>query len=156
MLKLIHPVAGLIGFLTILTFSTSTVLSELSGSLDAIAAVKLAIPWGLLILAPALIVTGASGFQIAGASSNGWILAKKRRMPFIAANGVVILIPCALYLASLAAQRAFGALFYEVQAVELVAGAVNLILMAMNIRDGLRLTGRLAARADENPGRSRP
>jgi len=30
-----------------------------------------------------------------------------------------------------------------VQAVELVAGAINLTLMFLNIRDGLRLTGRL-------------
>jgi hypothetical protein len=144
MLKRIHPIAGLIGFLTILTFWTSTVLSELSGSVQAISAVKQAIPWGLLILAPALIVTGASGFRMAGSSSNARILAKKGRMPLIAGNGLLILIPCALYLATLASRGEFGNLFYAVQAVELVAGAVNLALMSLNIRDGLRLTGRLS------------
>jgi hypothetical protein len=30
-----------------------------------------------------------------------------------------------------------------VQAVELVAGAANILLMSLNIRDGLRLSGRL-------------
>ncbi|MGA2495535.1 MAG: hypothetical protein ABSF67_21810 [Roseiarcus sp.] len=145
MLKRIHPIAGIIGFLTILTFWTSTVLSELSGSLQAISAVKQAIPWGFLILVPALIITGASGFRMAGASPNGRILAKKRRMPFIAGNGLLILIPCALYLAMLASRGQFGASFYTIQAVELVAGAVNLTLMALNIRDGFRLTARLTA-----------
>lgn len=145
MLKRIHPIAGIIGFLTILTFWISTVLSELSGSLQAISAVKQAIPWGFLILVPALIITGASGFRMAGASPNGRILAKKRRMPFIAGNGLLILIPCALYLATLASHGQFGASFYAIQAVELVAGAVNLTLMALNIRDGFRLTARLTA-----------
>ncbi len=144
MLKRIHPIAGMIGFLTILAFWTSTALSELSGSVQAIAAVKQAIPWGFLILVPALIFTGASGFRMAGAFPNGRILAKKRRMPFIAGNGLLILIPCALYLAMLASRGEFGNMFYAVQAVELVAGAVNLALMALNIRDGLRLTARLA------------
>ncbi len=144
MLKQIHAIAGMIGFLTILTFWASTVLSELSGSAQAISAVKQAIPWGFLILAPALIVTGASGFQTAGASANGKILTKKRRMPFIAGNGLLILIPCALYLAMLASRGQFGASFYTVQAVELLAGAVNLTLMSLNIRDGLLLTTRFA------------
>jgi len=142
MLKLIHPIAGAIGFLTILTFWTSTVGSELFGSLAAVTAVKQAIPWGFLLLVPALAITGASGFRMAGASCDPRIVRKKRRMPFIAGNGILILIPAALYLARLASLGEFGNLFYGIQAVELIAGAANLTLMFLNIRDGLRLTGR--------------
>ncbi len=144
MLKRIHPVAGTIGFLTILAFWISTVASELFGSVDMIAAVKQTIPWGFLILVPALAITGASGFRMAGSSSAPGIVSKKHRMPFIAGNGLLILIPAALYLAMLASRGEFGSLFYGVQAIELVAGAVNLTLMSLNIRDGLRLTGRTA------------
>ncbi len=143
MLKRVHPIAGMIGFLAILTFWTSTVLSELSGSAQAISEVKQAIPWGFLLLVPALVVAGGSGLRMAGASHDARILGKKRRMPFIAANGVLILIPCALYLAALASRGEFGYAFYAVQALELAAGAVNLALMSLNIRDGVRLTGRL-------------
>jgi hypothetical protein len=143
MLKRFHPIAGIIGFLTILTFWTSTVASELFGSREMIAAVKQAIPWGFLILVPALAITGASGFRMAGMSSEPRIVRKKRRMPFIAGNGLLILIPAALYLATLVSRGEFGSLFYGVQAVELIAGAVNLTLMSLNIRDGLRLAGRL-------------
>jgi hypothetical protein len=50
MLKRIHPIAGIIAFLTILTFWTSTVVSELFGSVETITFVKQAIPWGFLIL----------------------------------------------------------------------------------------------------------
>jgi hypothetical protein len=144
MLERIHPVAGTIGFLTILAFWISTVASELSGSMDMIAAVKQTIPWGFLILVPALAITGASGFRMAGNSPEPRIVSKKRRMPFIAGNGLLILIPAAFYLAMLASRGEFGNLFYGVQAIELAAGAVNLTLMSLNIRDGLRLTGRMA------------
>ncbi len=142
MLKRVHPIAGAIALLAILTFWLSTVGSELFGSVATVTQVKLAIPWGLLILVPALVVTGASGFRLAGASSEPRIARKTRRMPFIAGNGVLILLPAALYLASLASRGEFGGAFYAVQAVELVAGAINLTLMSLNVRDGLRLTGR--------------
>jgi hypothetical protein len=65
-------------------------------------------------------------------------------MPFIAANGIIVLMPAAFYLALLASRGDFGRIFYAVQAVELIAGAFNLSLMVLNIRDGLRLTGRRA------------
>ena len=143
MLRRLHPIAGIVGFLTIVTFWTSTVGSELFGSMETIIAVKLAIPWGLVVLVPALAIAGATGFRMAGASSDPRVVGKKRRMPFIAGNGVLILVPAALYLALLASRGEFGPAFYAVQAVELTAGAINLALMSLNIRDGLRLSGRL-------------
>lgn len=144
MLRRVHPIAGVVGFVTILIFWTSTAASEMFGSVETITAVKQAIPWGLLILAPALAITGATGFRMAGASTDPRVLKKKRRMPFIAGNGLLILVPAALYLAALASRSEFGNVFYGVQAIELVAGAINLMLMGLNIRDGLRLTGRFA------------
>ncbi len=142
MLKTLHPIAGGIGFLTILLLWTSTVVAELFGSVDAIALVKQSIPWGLLILIPALATAGASGARMAGASPEPRLRLKKRRMLVIAGNGILVLVPAALVLASLAARRQFDGLFYGVQAIELIAGATNLTLMALNIRDGFRLTGR--------------
>ena len=144
MLRRVHPIAGVVGFVTILIFWTSTAASEMFGSVETITAVKRAIPWGLLILAPALAITGATGFRMAGVSADHRVLEKKRRMPFIAGNGLLILVPAALYLAALASRGEFGNVFYGVQAIELVAGAINLTLMALNIRDGLRLAGRFA------------
>jgi hypothetical protein len=142
----LHPIAGAVAFVTILSFWLSTAASELFGSTAIIATVKETIPWGFLILVPALAVTGASGFRMAGASSDPRIIRKRRRMPFIAANGLLILVPAALYLATLASRGEFGMLFYGVQAIELVAGAVNLTLMSLNIRDGFSLTANRRAR----------
>ncbi|WP_063056823.1 hypothetical protein [Nocardia salmonicida] len=143
----IHPIAGGVGLLTVVIFWTSTVVSELSGSKAAIIAVKQAIPWALPILVLALAVTGATGFRSAGDSAMPDLLAKKRRMPFIAGNGLLVLIPSAITLAVLAGRDEFGPLFYGVQTLELLAGATNIVLMSLNARDGLRVTGRLGKRS---------
>lgn len=141
-LRRLHPMAGAIAFLTILTFWSSTVVVELSGSEAWITAVKRAIPWGFLILVPAMAIAGASGFKMAGSSTDPRISRKKRRMPLVVANGLLILMPAAFWLRALASDGEFGSLFYIVQAVELAAGAVNIALLALNMADGLRLTGR--------------
>lgn len=67
-------------------------------------------------------------------------------MPIIAANGIVVLIPSALFLASKARTGDFDTTFYVVQMIELTVGAVNLALLVLSMRDGLRLTGRLKRR----------
>jgi hypothetical protein len=142
----LHPIAGAIGFVTILSFWLSTVASELFASAAVVATVKEAIPWGFLVVVPALATAGVSGFRLAGASSDPRIVKKRRRMPFIAANGLLILMPAALYLATLASRGEFGVIFYSVQAIELIAGAINLALMSLNIRDGFSLTANRRAR----------
>ncbi|WBU52374.1 hypothetical protein [Paracoccus sp. SCSIO 75233] len=144
--KLIHPIAGSIALATILSFWLSTVLAEIFLPKPAIIAVKTAIPWGFLILIPSLIATGATGFRMSGKWRGKLISAKKRRMPVIAANGLLILIPSALYLSAKARSGDFDTGFYAVQLIELVAGAVNITLLSLNMRDGLRMTGKLRRR----------
>ena len=71
---------------------------------------------------------------------------KKRRMPVIVVLGALVLLPCALVLAQWSAAGRYDGAFYALQALELLAGAVNLTLMSLNARDGLRLVGKLRAR----------
>ena len=59
------------------------------------------------------------------------------------ANGILVLIPAALFLAFKARAADFDAAFYAVQALELTAGATNIVLLGLNMRDGLRIKGRL-------------
>ena len=139
----IHAVAGGIGFLMILTFWTSTVISELFAGPDTIAAVKAMILKGMMLLIPAMAIAGGSGMAMGRRRKDALTRAKKRRMPIIAANGLLILVPAAWFLAGKAAAGAFDTVFYVVQAVELIAGAANLSMMGLNIRDGLRMTGKL-------------
>ena len=144
--KRIHPIAGALALLAMVIFWTSTVAVELLGDQSDIVAVKHAIMWGLLVLVPALVATGGTGFLRAGRSKNSHIQAKKRRMQIVAPIGILVLVPCVLYLGTTASSSGLGTYFVEVQALELAAGAVNITLMSLNVRDGLRLTRRIGAR----------
>ncbi|USG62571.1 hypothetical protein NBZ79_06230 [Sneathiella marina] len=136
----IHATAGIIGFLIIGIFWTSTVLSELFGSYEDIASVKTAILQGMFILIPALMIAGGSGMVMGQRRTDIPAVSKKKRMPFIVANGLLVLVPAAIYLQSKASVGDFDGIFYTIQGVELVAGAANFILMGLNIRDGLAMT----------------
>ena len=148
MLKAIHPIAGVIGFLTILTFWSSTVYSEMFGTPETVAAVKSLVLRGLFVLVPAIAVVGASGMAMGRRRKDAPARAKKKRMPIIAGNGLLVLVPAAVYLSSKANAGAFDAGFYTVQVIELIAGATNLFLMGLSIRDGRTMTAhkRLAAK----------
>ncbi len=147
MIKRIHPIAGALAFLTIAMFWSSTVYSELFGSKELITAVKNTIPWGFLILIPAIAAAGGSGLGLAKGGRSGLVGTKLKRMPLIGANGLLVLIPSAFYLMSKANAGAFDTGFYVVQGLELLAGAANLTLLGLNMRDGLRLSGRLGGGA---------
>lgn len=138
----IHATAGSLAFLIILSFFVSSALVEAWGGPAAIAETKRAIAWALLLLVPALAVTGGSGFYLTRGATAGLAGAKLRRMRVIAANGLIVLVPAALYLSWKAGAGAFDGRFALVQALEFTAGGVNLVLMGLNIRDGLRLSGR--------------
>jgi len=146
MTKLVHPVAGAVALLAIATFWLSTAISELFLSEASVIAVKTAIPWGFVVLIPALAAVGGSGFALAKGRRAGLVGAKIRRMPFIAANGILILVPAALFLACKARHAEFDGVFYAVQALELAAGAANISLLGLNMRDGLKMKGRLRRR----------
>ena len=146
MIRRIHPAAGLLALATILVFWTGTVTAELFGAPEAIAAVKRAILWGLLLLVPAMIAAGATGTLLAGSRVAPLVQAKKKRMPFIALNGVLVLVPSAFTLDHLAAAGSFGTTFVAVQAIELIAGIANITLLTLNARDGFRLGRRSSAK----------
>ena len=143
MVKIIHPAAGALALATIATFWLSTALAELFASEATVIIVKTTIPWGFLVLIPALMAAGGSGFTLAATRRGGVIGTKIRRMPLIAANGILILIPSALFLASKASAGEFDTGFYVAQTLELAAGAANITLLGLNMRDGLTMKGRL-------------
>jgi len=58
-----------------------------------------------------------------------------------------------LFLDHWASQGTFDETFYWLQGMELLAGAINLMLMGMNIRDGLRMSGRFHVMLDSNTPR---
>lgn len=143
-LKRLHAVSGGLALLMISTFFTTTIISELSGDTALITTVKQGIAYGLLLLVPAMAAVGLAGRRLAGSSTAEIIQRKQRRMAVIAANGLLVLLPCALTLAWLASKGDFGSLFSVVQGIELLAGGVNITLLALNMRLGLQMTHRRA------------
>jgi len=142
MLKTLHPITGALALATISSFWLSTVVAEVFAGPALVTLVKTTIPWGFLLLVPFLALAGFSGFRLGRPMRGPLVAAKRKRMPIIAVNGIIVLIPCALYLSAKAQAGAFDASFYAVQALELAFGAINITLMVMNMRDGLRMTAK--------------
>lgn len=149
-MKKIHGVAGFVAVNSILLFFASTVAVELFGTYGAVASVKRGILYGLFILVPAMAAVGGTGFRLSRERSVHLLGTKKMRMRIIGGNGIFILVPSAVILDHLASSGGFGRVFYSVQILELIAGALNISLITLNIRDGLRLAGRFGK---ANPGR---
>lgn len=147
-LRILHPAAGALALAIIAVFMASTVLVETLGGPSDIAAVKTAILWGIPLLVLAMATVGASGMLLSGSTRAG-SAAKIARMRLIGANGLFVLIPAALFLASKAQAAAFDFAFSAVQGLELLAGTVNLVLLARNMRDGLALSAHRHAASEE-------
>lgn len=149
MKPIVHAIAGSTAMLIIAAFWASTLVSELFLDHAVVASVKHAIAYGLFLLVPFMAATGGSGFVL-GKTRKGYLFdQKKKRMAIIGANGLLVMIPAALFLNGKAAAGEFDAAFYAVQVIELIVGAVQLTLMGMNFRDGLKLAGKQSPRANE-------
>src|SRR5262249_16350677 len=139
----VHAMAGLLGLTLITLFFGATVVAELRADAREIAMVKQLILAGVVVLIPTMMIVGGSGRSLAGKRGGAIIGGKRRRMVVIAAIGLLVLTPCAVILQHLSADGDFGVVFSLIQAIELLGGAVNIILMGLNVRAGLRLTGRV-------------
>ena len=135
----LHAFCGALGLLLIGGFLLSTVGAELSGSVAWVVAVK---TW-ILHLIPVLVIllgcAGAAGNHIARGWKSKDVDWKRLRMAVAGFNGVFVLIPCAFTLQAWAEAGEFTWRFYGVQGIELLAGAGNIVLLSLNLRDGLRL-----------------
>lgn len=143
----VHAGAGTIAMILIAGFLTATLISELLLDATAILAVKKAILAGLCLLIPALAITGGSGFSLARGRHSPAIDRKRWRMKIIVANGLLVLLPLAILLYRRVDEGLLDGVFYAMQTLELLAGSTQLTLLALNFRDGRKLSRgkRLAA-----------
>lgn len=136
---ILHATSGGLALVLISTFFLATLASELFGTPEQVVWVK---TW-IVTLIPVLVVLMAGAGALGNLAARGWsgreVRTKKMRMAVIAFNGVFLLIPSAIVLKGWAIEGEFTARFYGVQAVELLAGAANITLLILNIRDGKRL-----------------
>lgn len=135
----VHGSASFAAMFLLASFWTSTVVSELFFGWDVVGAVKTGILVAIPFLVLALVTAGASGRQLVPKAARGLPQRKLQRLKIVAANGLCCLVPCAVALWWMATRGEPSVLFHVVQAVELTAGAVNLTLIGLNIRDGRRM-----------------
>lgn len=136
---IVHASAGAIALATISTFWVSTLMSELFGTHDLVTLVKTSVLYGMIVLIPAMATAGATGASLGRKSKLPQVAAKSFRMKIIAANGLLILLPSAVFLALRAQAGVFDGWFYTVQVAELIAGLTNITLLSLNMRDGITL-----------------
>lgn len=137
----LHKVCAILAFIMIASFFTSTLISELLADKNTISQVKQVIAYAVWLLIPLMAITGITGSKLAPniKMGQGLLGNKKKRMPIVALNGLLILLPCAIYLNVLASQGLFTQRFYVIQLIELIAGSTNLTLMALSIRDAMKI-----------------
>jgi len=92
----IHAAAGAVALITVSAFWLSTATAELLGDAAAITTVKNCVLAGMVVLIPAMIIAGASGFSLGKGWKSPVVARKKWRMRIIAANGLLVLVPSAL------------------------------------------------------------
>jgi hypothetical protein len=147
----LHAASGAVTLVTICAFWLSAFAAELVLTPAGVVAVRTAILYALPVLVAALAVTGGSGARLAGRSKAPLIRAKQRRMAVAAANGLLVLVPSAIFLGWRAQTGDLGGAFAIVQIVELVAGAANIVLLGLNMRAGTAMRG-LRAQARTSRG----
>ena len=89
-----------------------------------------------------ILITGGSGFSLARGRHSPAIDRKRWRMKIIAANGLLVLLPLAILLYRRADEGLLDGVFYAMQTLELLAGSTQLTLLALNFRDGRKLSRR--------------
>jgi hypothetical protein len=142
----IHRLSAVLALVILSSFWIATLVSELLLDVAAVMATKRGIAFALVLLVPCMAALNISGARITGAR-NGPLIARKRRiLRIMGANAALVLVPCALALFWLSRDGSLGTTFYALQAIELVAGALNVTLLLVNVRAGLKLAGRLRRR----------
>jgi hypothetical protein len=140
----VHLAAAVGAIAVIVTFLTTSAVTELIGTWGEVRLLRHGILLGLPLLIVCLVTVALTGRRLGGRSRAPVVRRKQRRMQLAAAAGLVVLVPCAVVLN----YRAVTAL----EVTELVAGGLNLALLVLNFRDGRALARRRRA-ARRGPAR---
>jgi hypothetical protein len=139
----IHLIAAIVAVITIISFFSSTVIVELTGNHEKVIRLKSVIFYSLPLLIVAMPTIAITGARLASNSQHPDITSKRRRMKWITTNGIsLVAIACFLFYYS--ANNQIDRTFFVFQAAELVLGLSNIVLLGLNFRAGLRLSGRLS------------
>jgi len=149
----IHLAAAAGALAVISTFLVSSTVIEIIGDPGEVRSLRHAILLALPLLIGCLAASALTGRRLAGRSRAPVVRRKQRRMQVVAAVGLVVLVPCAVALNYLAGSATADRLASVLEITELLAGAVNLALLALNFRDGRGMTRRRGPARSPRPTR---
>ena len=138
----VHLIATVLAVFIVSTFFIASLVAELNGDPVFIRGVKRGILYSLPLLIfvmPALAITGN---KLARRSKSPQVLRKQQRMRWVGINGFM-LVSLAIFLYYRSHYHDIDRAFLFAQLAEFVLGLTNLVLIALNARSGLQLSGRL-------------
>ncbi|MCO4745035.1 MAG: CDGSH iron-sulfur domain-containing protein [Proteobacteria bacterium] len=148
---LLHALAGVLGFVLVTTFMTSTVVSGLMAGPETIAMIKGLIFKSMFVQLPLLAGAGATGMSLLGKRTAPLGLTKQLRGPRAFMTSLLLLVPASGFLWYRASAGVFDPLYYGVQSIELAGQAFCFVMIGLNIRDGLALRGRIRKAGTKGP-----
>lgn len=137
-----HLTATFVAVVTISSFFAFSLTAEINGDTELIKNVKEGILFSLPLLLFSMPVLNLTGNKLAGNSQNPGVKTKRKRMKFILWNGMA-LTSLAFFLYYRSHYHTIDGIFLAAQIAEFVLGLTNLALIALNIKSGLQLSGRL-------------
>lgn len=138
-MKILHKSAAILSFIILVSFWLLSFSSELIGGHETIRLTKNFVFYGMFLLIPSIITTAISGFKIGQKYKGRVVEAKRKRMPFIAMIGALVLLPLAIWLRYKANYADFDSSFQIGQIGELIFGGTNIYFLGKNILAGRRL-----------------
>lgn len=136
----VHMAASVAAISLITTFFISSTITEIFGGTGDIRVLRNGIVLGLPLLIAFLAIAGLTGRHLANGSRSAIVRRKRRRLQLAGAVGLLVLVPCALILDHLVSTPAIDRTFIGLEIIELFFGAINLLLLVLNFRDGRRMT----------------
>ncbi|WP_353433015.1 hypothetical protein [Polynucleobacter sp. MWH-UH23A] len=140
MKTMLHASAGIFAIFCLLAFLSAILVSEIYYAPQDVIAVQKTILQAMWAYIPLILFAGAIGYELGNERKGNIVQAKKRRMTAICLISIFLLFPSVFVLATQSADDIRNTVFYGLEAFELVLMAFVVILLALNARDGSRLT----------------
>ncbi|MGV0963803.1 MAG: hypothetical protein ACOYBT_07940 [Polynucleobacter sp.] len=141
MKTLLHASAGISAAFLLLVFFSATLAAEFYYSPDDVIAVQQSILQAMWAYIPLILLAGGIGYALGSERKGNIVEVKKRRMLAIILVSIFLLFPSIYALANQTADYVRNVVFYGIEVFELIVTALLMILLALNVRDGAKLTG---------------
>ena len=139
MKTIFHAAFGILSFGLILSSLMASLIVEIWNSQAAIADVKELVFQAVLFVLVLLCFTTLLGLSLGKMRQGNIVQAKKKRVAWLFAIAIFVLLPIAYVLNEYTKQGQFNWLYIILQSIEYVFDIIFLILLGLNIRDGSAL-----------------